>query len=251
MAEGVGAAPGAGDVEDLPPSDLLRKGRIHQEMAPDRLQAEHGALDGPLHVLVLKDLSRATWRALDSAALGGMRRGPELISQVAAPECVPSFPALTGWWAKVAADPSRFLASNTASSAWLNRALPLLAETRGGGTGRMLMHYDLHCANICFQHRHAKMVDWGLADRGYAYDWGYLTLHARFFGGSRPTLVLRHEPETAAIIAGGLACRPWGAAEAWSSAGLRLLVRAYLLEALRWVSARPARRLPQVDLSTL
>jgi hypothetical protein len=222
-------------------------------MAPDRLQAEHGACDGPLPVLVFEDLSRATWQPTrwtqrDSEACGEALR---MISQVAAPECVPSFPALTGWWAKVAADPSRFLASNTASSAWLNRALPLLAETRGGGTGRMLMHYDLDSANVCFQHRHAKMVDWGLAHRGYAYDWGYLTLHASFFGGSRPTLQLRHEPETAAIIAGGLACRPWGAAEAWSSAGLRLLVRAYLLEALRWVSARPARRLPQVDLSTL
>lgn len=201
-----------------------------------------GALDGPLPVLVFEDLSGASWqparwtRRHTEACGAALRR----ISQVPAPGCVPPFPALTGSWAKVAASPQRFLASDTVSRVWLDRALPLLldAETRGGGTGRTLMHHDLHSGNVCFERRQAKLVDWGLAHRGNpAYDWGYLTLHASFFGGPRPSLVLRHEPEIAAIIAGRLACRPWSTAGAWSSSGLRLLVRACLLEALRWVSA--------------
>src|SRR5689334_17403797 len=86
--------------------------------------------------------------------------------------------------------------------------LERLAESRPAPAGRDPGRRDRSNADALRPRQRKRLLsastreDGGLGSR--ASRLRYLTLHASFFGGSRPTLLLRHEPETAAIIAGGL-----------------------------------------------
>lgn len=130
------------------------------------------AADPAVPVLVLEDLSSATWPPpWTPHLLAGL---DELFAELAATPAPAGLPRLgdrvgeLGAWERVAAAPDPFLASGVASAAWLDRSLPaLLAAQAGAPTeGDRLVHLDVRSDNLCFRGGRGVLVDWNHAVAG-------------------------------------------------------------------------------------
>jgi Ser/Thr protein kinase RdoA (MazF antagonist) len=162
--------------------------------------------DGERPVLVLEDLSGATWPPPWSpdrveAVLASLREVAESEPPPDLPDARNSEFALDAW-PEVAADPELFLGLGLCSAAWLDRHLPALSEAAAGANfeGDALLHFDVRSDNLCFRDGRAVLIDWNFACTGDpVFDvaaW-LPSLHAE--GGPPPEQVLSNDPPVAAI----------------------------------------------------
>jgi hypothetical protein len=130
------------------------------------------AADPAVPVLVVEDLSGATWPPpWTPELLAGLER---LFAELAATRAPARLPALadclrdTGAWELVAADPAPLVATGVASAGWLERALPVLLEAQAAApvSGDRLIHFDIRSDNLCFRDGRALLVDWNHARVG-------------------------------------------------------------------------------------
>jgi hypothetical protein len=130
------------------------------------------AADPDVPVLVLEDLSSATWPPPWTAELlAGL---DELFAEVAATPAPAGLPRLgerlreLGAWEHVLADPGPFLASGIAGGGWLDRCLPALLEAQAAAPteGDRLVHFDVRSDNLCFRGGRGVLIDWNHAVAG-------------------------------------------------------------------------------------
>jgi Ser/Thr protein kinase RdoA (MazF antagonist) len=130
------------------------------------------AADPSVPVLVIEDLSGATWPPpWTPELLAGLER---LFAELAATRAPAGLPSLAdrvreaGAWDLVAADRGRMLATGLASAEWLDRALPVLlsAQAAAPTAGDSLLHFDVRSDNLCFRDGRALLVDWNHAIAG-------------------------------------------------------------------------------------
>ncbi|MGZ4354632.1 MAG: hypothetical protein ACXVZ4_13925, partial [Gaiellaceae bacterium] len=116
-----------------------------------------GFEDGGHPVLVIEDLSAATWpppwtRELVEAARAAL-------GELAATAPLPGLPPigqdreLADGWERVAADPEPFLSLGLCSRAWLEAALTALREATAAAplAGEALLHVDVRSDNLCLR----------------------------------------------------------------------------------------------------
>ena len=108
-------------------------------------------------------------------------------------------------WRDVATDPAPFLALGLCSAAWLDAALPILADAAAAAplAGDALTHGDIRSDNVCFRDGRAIVIDWnhaalGNPDADIAF-W-LPSLHEE--GGPAPEAILPDAPGLAAWVAG-------------------------------------------------
>lgn len=166
--------------------------------------------DGPLPLLVLEDLSAATWpppwsedsveAVLETLAAVAATDPPGGLRRLAADPPV--------GWPEVARDPEPFLGLGLCPAAWLEEALPslLAASDPARLDGGALLHLDVRSDNLCLHDGRAVLVDWNWASVGNpAVDVAFWLPSLTLEGGPRPDEVARLAPgasELAAIVAG-------------------------------------------------
>ena len=130
------------------------------------------AADPAVPVLVVEDLSDATWPPPWSPELlAGLER---LFAELAATRAPAGLPSLAGRvrqagaWELVAADRGPLLTTGVVSEGWLDHALPALVEAQAAAptAGDRLLHFDLRSDNLCFRDGRVLLVDWNLAVAG-------------------------------------------------------------------------------------
>jgi hypothetical protein len=201
--------------------------------------------DGERPVLALEDLSDAAWPPpWDRSRVERVMACLEEVAATTPPADLPSARS-SQWgldgWPEIARDPSRFLSLGRCSRAWLDRALPVLAEasSRARFDGAALLHFDVRSDNLCLRGDRAVLVDWNFACVGNPlFDvaaW-LPSLHAE--GGPEPETILPTTDEVAAIaalLAGNFAARA-PRPEIPEAPHVRQLQRAQLATALPWAA---------------
>ena len=257
-------------VDDLTAGWLRAEHRIYAALHAPFQPALLGWEDGPRPILVLQDLSGASWPPpWDGDRVEAVRVALALIAATPAPSWVPqladSAMDLHGWQ-EVADDPqpfpptqadlgfprspalftwrNAFLALGLASPTWLTAALPDLigASDAFVPDGAQLLHLDVRSDNICIRDGHALLVDWNLAAAGNArLDIALWLPSLADEGGPQPEAVLPEAGPEAAIVSGYFAARA-GRAEIPTAPRVRHAQLAQLRQALPW--ARRELRLP-------
>jgi len=207
LADGTAAFAKAAVDEDT--AAWLRIERDLYELRAPYMAELLGWADGDLPVLLLEDLADAhwppAWRAGDAEAV---RDALRLVAQTEPPAAVTL--SATFWldqhnWPDVAEDPAPFLSVGLCGEAWLDAALPALAEAARTApvAGESLLHLDVRSDNLCVRGGRAVLVDWNWAARGNPlFDLaGWLpSLHAE--GGPSPEEVAPEAGIFAAFFAG-------------------------------------------------
>ena len=207
--------------------------------------------DGTQPILVLEDLSAATWPppwtpqgiqdVLDTLASVRDARVPGIRRMIAIDT------DFGRHWQVVAADPQPFLRLGLCTAAWLSNSLPLLDATATsvelGGTD--LLHNDLRSDNLCFLDDRVVIIDWDSACLGN----GILdiaawlpSLHSE--GGPLPENILASQPEMASAVAGYFAAYA-GLSHLVDAPHVRNIQLSQLCSALPW--AARALDLPALD----
>jgi hypothetical protein len=199
------------------------------------------AADPEEAVLVLEDLSAATWPPPWTPAL--LAQLEDLFVDLARTTADPTLPTLAGrlqeWgaWERVAAEPSGLLASGVVSAAWLDRYLqPLLdAQSRGSTRGDSLLHVDIRSDNLCFRSGSAMLVDWNHAARGDSRWDRLLMLQTIVLEGGPPAQEQAPDADPAIVVwlAGYFAARV-GLPAPEGAPGVRRFQRAQLDVVLPW-----------------
>jgi hypothetical protein len=152
------------------------------------LRAEHRiyeAVDGPflprclgwaddgVTVLVLEDLSAATWPPpWPDGGVEAVLAALDEVHAMAPPAGLPpagELDELRRGWQAVADDPEPFLRLAVCSPAWLGRSLPALldAAARAPLDGDALVHADVYSGNLCLRGGRCVLVDWSAAGLGH------------------------------------------------------------------------------------
>lgn len=183
-------------VTELVAGWLRRERRAYVEIAGPFMPLMLGWSDGPAPVLLLEDLSDATWPPPWDARLIG--RTLATLERVASTPC-PSWATplqglddLFAGWSQVAADPEPFLGLELVSDRWLEVALSILVahEHPPELEGSALLHFDVRSDNICFAEDRTLLVDWNLVARGNAlFDVAAWLPSLQFEGGPLPEAV--------------------------------------------------------------
>ena len=195
--------------------------------------------DAAAPLLVIEDLSEAVWPPPWTTA-----RIDQVLEQVAArharrvdlPTLTDFNPRALDGWSSVARDAGPFLSLGLASRAWVDAALPALAEAEAACSveGEALTHFDLRSDNICIAADGVKFVDWAAAARGNpALDLGFWLPSLALEGGPAPQTILPGRPEVAAAVSGYFAARA-GLPIIPSAPRVREVQRAQLQTALPW-----------------
>jgi Phosphotransferase enzyme family len=201
--------------------------------------------DAKVPLLVLEDLSAATWpppwsERLVSRVLAAL----DELHRVAPPPGLPTpdeIDDLRSAWAAVGRDPEPFLELGLCSSGWLERALPALLEAaeRAELDGDSLVHLDVRSDNLCLHGDRCVLVDWNQAALGNPLLDLALWLPSLELEGGPPVerLATPAMTDLAAVFAGYLACRA-GLPEPprVPPPGVRPLQAAQLRVALPWAA---------------
>ncbi len=233
--------------------------RIEADFMPRLLGWED---DGVAPLLVLEDLSGATWpppwNVEAVAAVGQMLAS---VARTAAPAGAPDLEAaqrerLSGW-VRISSDRAPFLGLGVVTGAWLERALPVLVDVsaRAELRGDSLVHFDVRSDNLCLQERRALLIDWPGYARGSAlFDLASWLPSLWREGGPPPWEVLPESEGLSALLAGYFAAQA-GLPAIPTAPGVRDIQRAQLEAALPWAVRElglpdldgPASRDPQVS----
>jgi len=154
-------------------ADWLRlEYRAYMEISGPFMPRLVGWSDGEAPVLLLEDLTDATWPPpWDDRMVARMLDSLDRVAATDPPawaEPIEGRREIFSGWSEVAADPERFLSLGLASRAWLAEALPLLIKHQRPHVleGTALLHFDARSDNMCFTPDRALLVDWNLVGRG-------------------------------------------------------------------------------------
>ena len=164
--------------------------------------------DGDRPVLVLEDLSRATWPPPWERS--GVDAVLACLSDVASTTPSRELPPVgrsqfdREGWREIAGDPEPFLRLGLCDADWLHGHLDALTDAadRAVLEGDALLHFDVRSDNICLRDGGAMLVDWNFACLGnpLADVTAWLpSLHAE--GGPTPEEVVDPSPEVASFAA--------------------------------------------------
>lgn len=211
---------------------------VHGTFMPTYL----GAHDGRTTLLVLEDLSGATWPPPWSPLrVDAVLASLDELHATAPPNGIESLEVerqdIVGW-DLVAADPEPLLATGLCSATWLDEALPALlrAGTEAELGGGDLLHFDVRSDNLCFVGDRAILVDWNLACIGNGrFDVAFWLPSLRLEGGPWPWDLLPDAGPLAAAVAGFFAARA-GLAPPSGAPTVREFQRAQAEVALPWAA---------------
>lgn len=181
-------------------------------------------VDGEPAMLVLDDLSSATWPPPYPADTTPLFSTLEQLRRVEAPA---DLDALETWaegsgsrWERIADDPTDFLGLGACSAAWLTSHVDALieAERRVDLRGRSLVHNDVYSGNVCFVDDRAVLIDWATAARGNPdLDVAFAIVSVLAEGGQIPARpLLADEGSWAALLAGHNALEASSPLPAWA-----------------------------------
>jgi hypothetical protein len=201
------------------------------------------AADPSVPVLVIEDLSSATWPPpWTPELLAGLEGLFAELAATRAPEGLPSLAdrvRSVGAWDLVAADRDPFLATGVASAEWLDRALPAVLAAQGSAptAGDSLIHFDVRSDNLCFRDGRALLVDWNHAIAGNPQWDRLLMLHTIQMEGGPAVRELDPDPEPGILAwsAGFFAARA-GLPPPASAPRVRGFQRAQLEVVLPWAA---------------
>jgi len=217
--------------------------RFYAQVVAEYLPTLFGWEDSDAPVLLLEDLSAASW----PPPWSNDRVGQVLttLAAVSATAPLPGLPSLAlsrdrlASWAQVADDPKPFLSLRLCSSAWLDIALPPLraADAAAMLDGDRLVHLDVRSDNLCFVGDRVVLVDWNLACRGNAaLDVAAWLPSLAAEGGPDPMTIMPDEPELAALMSGFFAARA-GLPPPEGAPRVRAVQLSQLKAALPWAAA--------------
>jgi hypothetical protein len=192
-------------------------------------------------LLVLEDLRAAHWPPpWNPGLVDAVRATLQAVHRTRAR--LPKFAELHGGigdgWQEVARDPGPFLALGLATSAWLERALPLLLEAsaRVRTDGEELVHLDVRSDNLCRTDRGVVLIDWNFACLGNgALDTGFWLPSLEAEGGPAPEDTLPDHPPIAACVSGFFAARA-GLPPLPDAPRVRTVQLQQLVPALHWAA---------------
>jgi Ser/Thr protein kinase RdoA (MazF antagonist) len=129
-------------------------------------------LDGDRPLLVLEDLSGATWPPpWNRAQIDSVLRVLGELATIQPPEGLPHL--VDGerpdeGWNLVLSNPDEFLSLGLCSAGWLDRAGPILRAAAGSAplAGIGLLHGDVRSDNLCMRDGTAVLFDWNLTTIG-------------------------------------------------------------------------------------
>ncbi len=199
---------------------------------------EHGATT----LLVLEDLSRASWPPPWSAErIDAVLASLEELHGTPPPAGLPSLEArrrdVVGW-DLVHADPEPLVATSLCSRAWLDEALPTLRRAADSAefAGSEILHFDVRSDNLCFLDKRTVLVDWNLACTGNgSFDVAFWLPSLRLEDGPEPWEVLPGAGALAAAVAGFFAARA-GLPPPPGAPSVRDFQRAQAAVALAWAA---------------
>jgi Ser/Thr protein kinase RdoA (MazF antagonist) len=206
-------------VDELTAKWLRREHRMYEALG-DRsfVPAVVGWADGERPLLVLEDLSGATWPPpWDSALIDAVLT---MLGEVAASGRPEGLPRLVDGeradegWHQVEADPAAFLSLGLCDARWLEEAAPVLCRAAAAAprAGDDLVHGDVRSDNLCFRSGGAVLFDWNFGAVGNAeFDVAFWLPSLAAEGGPPPEVVRADCPaELAAYVSGFFACRAGG-----------------------------------------
>ncbi|MBI2765165.1 MAG: aminoglycoside phosphotransferase family protein [Chloroflexi bacterium] len=215
-------AKSAHDLPQSPAARWLRQefaayGAISAEFMPRLLGWDD---DGERPVLLLEDLSRATWPPPWTPELVRMVwDGLDEVAATPPPDLARDLEARTrallSGWERIRVDPAPFLGLRLCSEMWLQRSIDTLIAAAGAArlAGDALVHSDTRSDNLCIARGpggrpQLKLVDWNLASRGNR-DFDRLSwlpsLHAE--GGPAPWELAPDSKGMSALLAGYFAAQ--------------------------------------------
>ena len=202
-------------IDQVTADSLRAERRIYDAVVAPFLPRFLGWEDGQLPLLVLEDLSGATWPPPWSGKL--VAAVLETLVRVAGTAPPSGLRRLADdrpvGWDEVARDPAPFLALRLCSPDWLDECLPALLESSPAQLldGAALLHFDVRSDNLCIRDDQAVLVDWNLACVGNAaFDVAFWLPSLALEHGPSPEHVARERPGVdvlAAHVAGFFAAR--------------------------------------------
>jgi hypothetical protein len=173
------------------------------------------AADPSVPVLVIEDLSAATWPPPWTPGL--LAALDRLFDELAASRAPAGLDSLAervvqiGAWERVATNPRPFAATGVVSEGWLDRCLPVLLQAQAAAptAGDRLLHFDARSDNLCFREGRGVLVDWNRAIAGDPRWDRLLMLPSIQLEGGPPARSLAPDPHPGIVswFAGFLAAR--------------------------------------------
>jgi len=210
-------------------------GCVEAAWLPEVLVWDH---DWPLLILEdLGDSGRAPPWTED--AVEAVLRSLSEISEVAPPSGLHRLDgAKFRGWAKTQGELGGFCGLGLCTQRWAESAVPRFVEAEEAAdfSGDSLLHLDVRGDNLFLREGRAVLVDWNWAEIGNpVVDRAFWAPSLQLDGGPAPEVVVGHEPELAAAVAGFFA---WHAAQPVEEASpaIRAFQLAQLRLALPWAA---------------
>jgi hypothetical protein len=220
---------------------LRNEYRLYQALRALFMPRLHTWRDSELPILVLEDLSAATWpRQWSDEQVSSVLETLRAVAATPPPDWLPSASSsgfLERGWHDVGADPGPLLSTGVVSRTWLDEALPRLLEEADAChlDGTNLLHLDVRSDNICFRaDGSAVLVDWNLAVVGNPrLDIAFWLPALASEGGPTPEAILSQAGREAAFVSGFFAARA-GQPPIPGAPAIRPLQFVQLQQALPW-----------------
>lgn len=202
-------------VNDLTAGWLRDEHRMYSALESRFMARMLGWADDDRPVLVLEDLSRASWPPpwTDARVASVLRTLREVASTPPPSWLLParSSGLLERGWHEVREDPGPLLTTGVVGAGWLEAALPTLLAASDACPldGDELLHLDVRSDNLCFRaDGSAVLVDWNLAVIGNSrLDVAFWLPTLVSEGGPIPEAVLPDAAREAAFVSGFFAAR--------------------------------------------
>jgi hypothetical protein len=205
--------------------------------------------DGAAPMLLLEDLSAATWPPpWTSARIDAVLEVLDTLRR-----CRPAPPRSIADafdppdWPQLVESPDEFLALGLCTRSWLDAVATSLVDAAAAAEldGDDTLHFDVRSDNLCFVGDRAILCDWDLVRRGNgSIDVAFWLPSLAAEGGPAPDTILERSPELAALISGFFARRA-GAPILVDAPRVREVQQQQLRPALQW--AVRALGLPPLD----